>query len=117
MEPDTYRVILNNPGGYNNYQGTVKRVFSIGNQEWADIEWDMPVHPCTTPMETRHLILVNKNSVNFSDYLDAVNHYGDAEREFGKLTRPVTEEDREKVRVAKVTLLQMVNSLFGLSRD
>jgi hypothetical protein len=53
------RVILDNPGGYNNYQGTVKRVFSVGNQEWADIEWDMPIHPCTTPMETRHLIPAN----------------------------------------------------------
>ena len=53
------RVILDNPGGYNNYQGIVTRVFSIGNQEWADIEWDMPIHPCTTPMETRHLIPAN----------------------------------------------------------
>jgi hypothetical protein len=32
-----------------------KKVFAIGTQEWADVDWDTPVHPCTTPIETRHL--------------------------------------------------------------
>ena len=54
------RVIYRNPGGYDNYQGTVKRVFMWGDQEWADIKWDLPYHPCTTPMETRHLIPVKE---------------------------------------------------------
>ena len=31
------RVVLNNPYGYDNYQGTVTRVYMIGNEEWADI--------------------------------------------------------------------------------
>lgn len=54
-------VILRNPGGYNNYHGTIKRVFMWGNQEWADIDWDIPVPPCTSPMQTEHLILANTN--------------------------------------------------------
>lgn len=62
--PRLVRVILNNPNGYNNYQGTVKRVFMWGNQEWADIEWDVPIHPCTTPMETKHLIPANTENTH-----------------------------------------------------
>lgn len=50
----------------------------------------------------------------FSDLLAAVNTYGNAEREFGELTSPVTEEDREKVRIAKVTLLQLINDALIL---
>ena len=52
------RVVLNNPDpdGYDNYQGTVTHVYMIGNQEWAKIDWDCSIHPCTTPMETKHLI-------------------------------------------------------------
>ena len=49
------RVVLNNPSGFRGYKGTVKKVFAIGTQEWADVDWDTPVHPCTTPIETRHL--------------------------------------------------------------
>lgn len=55
------RVILNNPGGYNGYEGTVCRVFKSGGvgDEWADILWDIPHHPCTSPMQTRHLIPIH----------------------------------------------------------
>lgn len=54
------RVIYHNPGGYDKYAGTVTRVFEWGKDRWwADINWDLPVHPCTTPMEIKHLILVN----------------------------------------------------------
>jgi hypothetical protein len=53
------RVRLINKGGYNNYQGTVTKVQMHGNSgPWADIKWDMPHHPCTTPMETKHLEVV-----------------------------------------------------------
>lgn len=53
------RVRLINKGGYNNYQGTVTKIQMHGKSgPWADIKWDMPHHPCTTPMETKHLEVV-----------------------------------------------------------
>jgi len=62
--PRLNRVTFNNPQGCRDYQGTVKRIFKVGNQEWADINWDIPVHPCTTPMQTKHLIYgTNMNMV------------------------------------------------------
>ena len=50
------RVVLNNPSGYRGYKGTVKKVFAIGTQEWADVDWDT-VGPggVAAPIETRHL--------------------------------------------------------------
>lgn len=47
--------------------------------------------------------------VDFSDCIEALNNYGDAEREFGALKRPATEVDREKVRLAKVNALYMID--------
>lgn len=53
------RVRLINKGGYDNYQGTVTKIQMHGKSgPWADIKWDMPHHPCTTPMETKHLEVV-----------------------------------------------------------
>lgn len=48
-------------------------------------------------------------SVSFSDCVEALNNYGNAEREFGALGRPVNEEDREKVRLAKIRVLQLID--------
>jgi len=48
-------VYLINPGGCENYEGVVTRVFLIGNEEWADIKWELPYHPCTSPMQVIHL--------------------------------------------------------------
>jgi hypothetical protein len=58
------RVHLINPSGYPRYGGTVRghwapfrgsRVYD----DWADIDWDHKVHPCTNPMEIKHLRLAN----------------------------------------------------------
>jgi len=49
------RVVLNNPSGYRGYKGTVEKVFPIGTQEWAFVDWDTPVYPCSKLIETRHL--------------------------------------------------------------
>lgn len=47
--------------------------------------------------------------ITFTDCIDAVTNYGNAEREFGSLVRPVNEDDRERVRLAKVRVLQMID--------
>lgn len=56
------RVFLVNPGGYPAYAGTVRGRWkpfegSTVYDEWADVDWDVKVHPCTTPIETKHLVL------------------------------------------------------------
>lgn len=48
-------------------------------------------------------------SANFYDFIDALNGYGDAEREFGAKERPINEEDREKVRLAKMRVFCVVD--------
>ena len=58
------RVFLNNPNGYLNYIGTVRGRWepfkgSSVYDEWADIDWDIKVRPCTNPMEIKHLRLAN----------------------------------------------------------
>ena len=54
----------------------------------------------------------------FSDCLDALNTYGEAERAFGKKTgerkEPITEKDREEVRLAKVKALQKINAFAAI---
>lgn len=57
------RVVLINKGGYDNYRGTIRRVFVWGFDWWADINWDCKSHPCTTPMETDHLKLCDFEDV------------------------------------------------------
>lgn len=56
---------LNLPGGYPDYRGTVvgrwPAFAGSGVQDnWADIKWDVPYHPCTNPMEIVHLELVEE---------------------------------------------------------
>ncbi len=52
------KVKLHNPGGYDNYQGKITRIFDWGGETWADVEWETAFHPCTTPMQIEHLILI-----------------------------------------------------------
>ena len=61
------RVLLINPGGYSGYAGTVRGRYaplkgSTVYDEWADIDWDTKVHPCTNPIEVKHLRLINAES-------------------------------------------------------
>lgn len=63
------RVFLINPGGYSRYAGTVLgRVKNLEGStlydDWADIDWDCKVHPCTTPMEIKHLRIADKGEQN-----------------------------------------------------
>lgn len=50
-------VHLINPGGYDKYRGVVENVFLWGNEKWADVDWEISVHPCTSPIQVEHLIL------------------------------------------------------------
>ena len=49
------RVKLINPNGYDNFQGTLKEKYY---STWWHIEWDLPYHPCTSPMEEEYLELI-----------------------------------------------------------
>lgn len=52
------RVRLINPGGYDKYEGSIIDInpFDLKNEnEWVGIKWDIPFHPCTTPIELKNL--------------------------------------------------------------
>jgi hypothetical protein len=55
------QVTLRNPGGYDKYTGTVTGVLLVGDDWWANINWEIKVHPCTSPMQIEHLILKKEN--------------------------------------------------------
>jgi hypothetical protein len=68
MSPGTIVEYIN-PLGYNHYRGVVERVNLVGGEEWVHVNWDIKVHPCTTPMLIKHLrakCLVHKCE-NFTD--------------------------------------------------
>jgi hypothetical protein len=56
--------------------------------------------------------------LKYTDFMDALDEYGDAVREFTQkdcaspLIRHITENDREKMRLAKLKCLQIVHELM-----
>lgn len=56
--------------------------------------------------------------LKYTDFMDALDEYGDAVREFAQkdcaspLVRYITEEDREKMRQAKLKCLNIVHELI-----
>jgi len=66
------RVRLKNLGGYIDYQGTVtglafqetatlpssKAALAVprSKESWVHVKWDIPHHPCTSPIQLKHLI-------------------------------------------------------------
>jgi hypothetical protein len=70
MNPGTV-VELINPSGYHHYSGVVLRTYHYGaaGDEWAEVDWEVKGHPCTSPIQTKHLrvrCLVH-GCTNFSD--------------------------------------------------
>ena len=60
------RVRLINPGGYDKYEGSIidSNPFNLKKEnEWVDVKWDISFHPCTTPIELKHLQILMYESI------------------------------------------------------
>lgn len=74
------RIILNNPGGYP-YRGTLIVKAWPENpaiSDWWEIDWDVKSHPCTSPMQEKHLILLSLREIvkeAIDEYVEDIDDY------------------------------------------
>ena len=65
--------LIQHPDKYQNYQGTLTGIYALGRDIWAIVEWDMPVHPCTSPIMLYHVKPVEESKNDYQAGMVTLN--------------------------------------------